>query len=60
MLLMFKKPLDFFMRGAVFDSSSRSSTKNLFELLRQDFLFSSLGVVLLRKFYFSFSFSSGI
>ncbi len=58
MLLMFKKLLVFLMIGAVFESSYKSSPVNRFELLRQDFLFSSLGVVLVRKF--SFSFSSGI
>lgn len=58
MLLMFRKLLVFLMIGAVFESSYRSSAVNRFELLRHDFLFSSFGVVLVRKF--SFSFSSGI
>jgi len=43
---MFKKPLIFFPKtGAVFESSSTSSARNLFEFLMQDFLFSTFGVV---------------
>ncbi len=58
MLLMLRKLLVFLMRGAVFESSYKSSAVNRFELLRHDFLFYSFGVVFDRKF--SFSFSSGI
>ncbi len=58
MLLMFRKLLIFLMTGAVFEISYKSSAMNRFELLMHDFLCSSFGVVLAKKF--SFSFSSGI